>query len=402
MKVANKTNRSKRRGMALAMVMLLMVILFTIGTGLLGLSRNSQVLAIRTCSDIIARSAADAAMEKAIFEMNQKLEVTPWDDSTLPQATNQTLTNCDAVFSYTVTENGDLYFIEAIGNLHHAQRRTNSVLRLKGLFDNGILVVDKIEMENNNVIDAYNSTTGSTDENVQIGTISTESARIVFDNSTINGDVFVGVDGDVETVIQNGGGTINGQIYPLTEEPSLPVVTAPALPDMGVIDVQNNNTVTLRPDDSGKYTDITLGNSAVLEIDNGDVVIHVTGDVAMSNNSQIQIREDSSLTLYIDGNITGLNNAAINNEAHIPANFKMFLIGQNEQTIEFKNNADIYGAIYAPNADIVFENNTNFHGSITADSITMKNNADFYYDTALQDGKVDDQHVQFVIKHWQE
>ena len=105
-----------RRGSALALILATMVILLLIGTSLLSLGLHGQTLGIRTSKEIAARCAADAGLTKAIFEMNEKLKVKPWDDSILPETTDESLTNSDAAFSYTVT--GDIdsgYIIESIG-----------------------------------------------------------------------------------------------------------------------------------------------------------------------------------------------------------------------------------------------------------------------------------------------
>ena len=98
-----KLLNSKRRGSAIPLVMVAIMILLAMGVGLLDLGVKGRIYSIRTASDIAARCAADAGMTMALYEMNEKLKVKPWNDSTLPEATNESLPNCDAVFSYTIT-----------------------------------------------------------------------------------------------------------------------------------------------------------------------------------------------------------------------------------------------------------------------------------------------------------
>jgi len=98
-----KLLQSKKRGSALPLAVVAVLILLAMGTGLLSLGLQSRIISIRTTSDIAARSAADAGLIKALFEMNEKLKVEPWNGSSLPLGTNISLPNCDAVFSYTVT-----------------------------------------------------------------------------------------------------------------------------------------------------------------------------------------------------------------------------------------------------------------------------------------------------------
>ncbi|MFB0552656.1 MAG: collagen-binding domain-containing protein [Phycisphaerae bacterium] len=395
-----KLLQSKKRGSAIPLAVVALLILLAMGSGLLSLGLNSRVFSIRKTSDIIARCAADAGLTMALFRMNEKLQTLPWDGSILPQAIDANLPNCDATYSYTVT--GDLasgYTITSIGRAGQAQRTVSATLRLKGLFDNAIFVEETITMSQNNQVLGYNSATGETGLKVQIGTHSTAPESIIFGSGTIAGDVVVGVGGDPETVLKSGG-TIKGITYALSEEYELPTITPPTLPDMGTIDVLS--TTVLSPADSGRYTSITSLNGEILEISGGDVVLHVTGNINMDNFSEIRINDGSSLILYVDGNFTCINGAGINNPSGNCADFTLYATGTEPQVFELKNNSDVFGAVYAPNADIILKNNAVLHGSVTAKSFAIKNNGIFYYDAALSDVSIIDEGVRFVVKRWYE
>jgi hypothetical protein len=392
----------KQRGSAIPLAVVALLILLAMGTGLLSLGLNSRIFSIRTTSGISARCAADAGLTMALFRMNEKLPTLSWDGSTLPQAIDANLPNCDATYSYTIT--GDLaggYIIKSVGKADQVQRTVSATLRLKGLFENAIFVEQSITMNNNNQILGYNSDTGETDLKVQIGTNSTETGSIIFGSGTIEGDVVVGIGGDPETVVQSGG-TITGVTYALSEEYELPTIKPPTLTDMGTIDVLS--TTVLSPADSGRYTSITLLNGEILEISGGDVVLHITGDINMDNFSEIRINDGSSLTLYLDGNITCINGAGINNPSGNCSDFTLYGTGTGTepQVFELKNNSDVFGAIYAPNANIILKNNAVLHGSVTAKNFTIKNNGIFYYDAALSDVSIIDVGVRFVVKRWYE
>jgi len=396
-----KLLQSKKRGSAITLAVVVVLILLAMGAGLLSLGLNSRTVSTRTALDIAARCAADAGLTAALFEMNEKLKVEPWDGSTLPQATDIDLPNCDATYSYTVT--GDLtngYTIRSVGRAEQATRTVCATLRLQGLFEHAIFVEETITMEQNNQVVGYNSDTGETGLNVQIGTQSTAPGSITFGSGTITGDVVIGVGGDPQTVVQSGG-TITGRIYALSEEYELPTITPPALPDKGTIDVQS--TTVLSPADSGIYASITsLNNGGLIEITGGDVVLHITGDIRMDNFSEIRIDNGSSLTLYVDGNMTFVNGAGINNPSGKCADMKLYATGTDPQVLELKNNSNVFGVIYAPNADIIIKNNAVLHGSVTAKNFTIKNNGTFYYDEALRDVSVSDEGVSFVVKRWYE
>jgi hypothetical protein len=393
----------------MALMMVALVVLLVTGVGLLSMGLRSRIFALRMASEIAARCAADAGLTKALFEMNEKLGVFPWADSNLPQVTDEALPGCDATFSYTVTGDANSgYTVVSIGKSAHAQKQVSSTLRLKGLFEYGLLAKQTIVVEENTMVYGYDSDTGSTDTELAMGTISTAPGSVLLGGGggVIDGDVFVGAGGDTETVIQNSGTVINGQTYALNKEIPFPVITPPSLPDMGgTMDIIAGTTV-VGPADNGRYAGIVLLSTGMLEISGGDVVLHVTGDVVMNSGSQIQVDAGSSLTLYVDGDLAGdsLNNVEINNYTGIPGDFKLCLLGTSEPYIEFINNSDLFMAIYAPNTDVIFKNNTNFRGSIIAKSVYMKNNSTFYYDKALQGKSIGDNTVgvSFVIDRWQE
>ena len=395
-----KLLQSKNRGSAVPLAVVVVLILLAMGTGLLRLGLNSRIFSIRTASDIAARSAADAGLTKALFEMNEKLKVKPWDDSTLPQAIDASLPYCDAVFSYSITgDPASGYIITSVGTANQAQKTVYATLKLRGLFENLIFVEETIVINNNIMVVGYNSATGETNIKVQIGTHSTVPGSINLGTGTIDGDIAVGVGGDPETVVQSTG-TITGKIYALREEYVLPTIIPPALPDMGTIDV--SDTTILSPADNGRYAAITAPSNDILEIDGGDVVLHVTGNIDMDNLSEIQINDGSTLTLYVDGNITFINGAGINNPSGNCASFKLYATGTDPQVFEIQNNSNMLGVIYAPNADIILKNNAVMDGSIIAKSFTTKNNGTFYYDAALRDVSVGDEGARFVVKRWHE
>ena len=101
----NKLLQSKRSGSAIPLAVVAMLILLAMGVGLLSLGFNSRVYTIRNASGIKARSAADAGLAMALFEMNQKLQVKPFNEGTLPKAIDVDLPYTDQVCSYQVTKN---------------------------------------------------------------------------------------------------------------------------------------------------------------------------------------------------------------------------------------------------------------------------------------------------------
>ncbi len=392
-----KLLQSKKRGSAIPLAMLVVVILLATGTGLLSLGLHSRIISIRTTSDIAARSAADAGLTKALFEMNEKLKVKPWDGSSLPLETEISLPNCDAVYNYTVTSSAGGYTIQSTGTCDQAVRTVSCVLQLEGPFEAAIFTKEYLYMKSGGTVDWYNFDTD--DGSMQIGTNSTLVDSIVLqNNSSVNGDVVVGLGGNPDDVIRNNGATVTGSTTTLTQIVELPSVTVPesleSLPSLGTI---NENTTI---NTSARYSSIDLGNSETVII-SGDVTLYIIGDIALGNSAELQIAEGASLTLYLGGDFEGKNSSCVNNLTQDPQQLIIYGLDSCESMV-FKNGSDFYGSIYAPNAEVVMQNSSDVYGAVTAESFEQKNSATFYYDASLRDVSTSDELVRFVISNWSE
>ena len=393
-----KLLNSKRRGSAIPLVMLAVMILLAMGVGLLSLGTNSRIYSIRSASDIAARCAADAGLTMALFEMNEKLKVKPWNDSSLPEATNESLPYCEAAFSYTVTGNpGTGYTIESVGASGIAERKVVCILKPQGPFEFAVFAEDGAELKNSALVDWFNF--DADDEILKFGTNSIASGAFSFKNSsTINGDVVVGVGGNPDVVIDDFGANITGDTSALRESNVLPPIAVPqwleSLPSSGTI--TNDSTVT----NSAKYSSINLTNSKTLLID-GEVILYVTGEIILGNSAEVQIDNDSSLILYLGGDLEGKNSSTINNLTQEAKKLQIYCLDSCENML-FKNSSDFYGVIYAPNAEVIMNNSANVYGAVVARDFEQMNSSTFNYDASLRDASVNDEAVRFIVTNWQE
>ena len=374
-----KKIKSKRRGFAMALVLCAIVILLVTGTGLLRLGLHSRTFGARTCSDITARCAADAALTKALFDMNQKLMASAWDSNTMPEVTDEPLLNSDATFSYVVTgDMGNHYFVRCTGRSGQAAKTVNATLRLQGLFDNAILATNTISLKTGTTVEGYDSSNpGAGDVPVKIATSSEDEGSIKLKPGTsVDGDMLLGIDA----------------FYP--------DVTPPVLPYMGAIVLQDANMV-LGPEQSGQYDYTTLKMNGQIVIDGGDVVLHVTGDMWFGQGTELIIKEGSSLTIYLNGNLTAGNSSGINNETQDATSFILYGTGE-DQKFDLKAKCDWFGAIYAPDAQISIKAGANVYGAfVSADFEVMPGGA-VYYDAALQNVSTTDIGVLFIVDRWYE
>jgi len=394
----NRLLQSKKRGSAIPLAVVAVLILLAMGTGLLSMGLHSRTISLRITSDIAARCAADAGLIKALFEMNEKLKVDPWNGGSLPLETNVSLPNFDASYSYRVT--GDAsggYSVESTGTSGQAQRTVSCDLELRGPFEAAIFTENGIELKNSAVVDWYNFT--ADDRMMQIGTNSILPGAIGLRNSaTVNGDVVVGLSGNPDIVIDDYGATVTGDTRALTERYVMPPITVPewleSLPSSGII--HNDTTIT----NSARYSGIYLGNSETVTI-SGDTTLYITGDIVLGNSAELGIESDSSLIMYLDGNFEGKNSSTINNLTEDAQNLKIYGLDSCE-ILRFKNSSDFYGAIYAPNADVVMDNSSTIYGSIVSDSFEQRNSGTFNYDVLLRDVSINDEALYFTITNWRE
>jgi len=400
----------RRKDSVIALVLLAMVLLFVAGMGLLSLGLKSRQTAIRAASDIAAQCAADAGLAKALYEMNEKLKIKPWNDSTLPYATGAALPNCDATYNYTVTQDAITsdYVIYAIGTCGGLQRATQTTLALVGPYEYALLVKNNIELKNGTTIDQYNFGAGA--ENLQIGTLSTADGAI---NSrfgvTIDGDVLVGVGGNPDTVINSQQeAVITGECRALTEELKILDVVVPGY--LESLTSQGKLTGSATWSGPLKYDNIDLLPTKTITID-GPAEVYVVGTVKTKLNCTIRIvgtNPDASLILYVGGDgsttkgfILGMG-ATIANEHFDPRKIQIYGLNTCGK-IEFQGlNQSYYGTVYAPQANVVAGNSFQIYGCVVANNFSQVVNANFHFDASLRDVTVNDPVVKFTVGKWSE
>ena len=406
-----KKQRFKNHGSALPLAIVAIAILLVLGSTILSMGLSSRIYSLRTATDITARCAADAGLTRALYEMNQKLKVKPWNDTTLPLGKQISLTDCDAVYSYIVT--GDLgsgYTITSTGESGNATRVVSATIGLKGIFDHAILTKDALVLKSDTIIDGYNSNDLSKKNiKVDIGSQSTTDSSVILNNNvTVNGDVVVGIGGDTDTAIKDLGAAVSGDKRAATIKDPLPRVTAPALVDKGTSITTKGSTVKITPADSGVYTAIDLQKgkeNSILEVSEGDVVLHITGNIELDQGCDIIVKDGATLTIYVDGNILCREGSGINTEAppEEAATLQLYATGKDTQLFDVKAKSEWTGTIYAPNADVLLYANGDAYGSVVADTFEYKAGGNFHYDEALRDNvTAEDEGVTFAVTRWSE
>ena len=375
----NKLLQSKRIGSAIAAALLVVIILVVMGTGLLSLGLHGRMLASRTASEIAARCAADAGLTKAVFEMNEKLKVRPWDDNTLPQETDAILAPSDATFTYTITSSPDyIYTVDVTGRAGRGIKNISCTLTLVGLFRNAVYAQDSLVLENAFLIDAYSSEDGP------YGGVNALQPTTV-------------ATGDPNGVAM-GSGTIYGDVL-IDYGRELPAISPPEGEEFAVSKGILTDTVVIS--ENGKYDYIELKSDATITI-SGDVTLYVTGFFETRTYSEVEILPDSSLTLYLGGDMNLRNTSTVNNLTQEPKRCQVFGIGTTDQSFLMEQSSVFYGTIYAPDATVSLENGAELYGAIIADNADLRNSAELHFDATLLKTSVSEIGAEFIVQHWQE
>ena len=386
-----------RRGGALVLVIIAMVILFVTGVGLLAVGYGSRLLAIRDTAVIAARSAADAGASEAIHKLNKLLKDNPSfsDPPTSLNVTNQMIgsaSNNQSV-TYTVTGTWSNYTITSTGTSNGTTKTVTAYTRAAGLFDPAIYVAEELTMNNNDIVGAAAGT------ELIVGTLSTDAGAISGGSGTkINGNVFSPPGTNPASVIEADVG-VGYQKFAIDEPPPMGSNVMPTF--IGIDKILNEEPLS-----AGVYyyNDLTLEGTVTIT---GNVTMYVNDDIIMNNGEGLSINAGASLTIYINGDMIGKNNTELglnNNNVHHPESLKIYGTAQSPdtQTFSLKNNAAICAAIHAPNANITLMNNADVEGSIIAKNLTVKNNMDFVYNASIRNYAKTDPGVYLVIANWSE
>ncbi len=396
----------------LVLVVLVVLISFIIGTGLLALGTQSRVSSVNQVQDMKARSAADAGMERALQEINNAVRAKTWSESVTPYVNNAALPFSDSVYSIkTHYDTTDGYQVVSVGTDRDYTRSVSATLGLRGLFDNAIQCRDNITLKAGTVVDTIDSTISmdpaDCDEKAIIGTNSTDPDSIILNwGVVVDGDVVVGVGGDTSTVIKDLGATMDSS-YPMSTSVEFPAISAPSLfgPDTSIGIKKNEKTIGPGGDfpATGRFNNIKMSQGTTLRVI-GDCTLYITGDVTMGQNSEILLdaSKNAKLTIYLDGDWNSDNNSGINNETTATNTFSLYGTGPVGQAIDIKAKGEFYGVIYAPDANLTMYSGGNIYGSFVTNNFELKNPAEFFYDASLRTITVDQEGARFVINRWKE
>lgn len=177
-------------------------------------------------------------------------------------------------------------------------------------------------------------------------------------NVKINGDATVGPGATVSTaIVTSGNAKVTGTKSAAAETTVLdPITTPTGTTKLGAISISGNGSQTLA---AGTYE---------------------VSSITITGNGKLNI--SGNTTLYVTGNVNIAGNG-IATAGSLPTNLRLNVKGS---LVNLTGNATLYGAIYAPSAQLNISGNGGLYGGAVANWINNSGNGKVYFDKALQGG----------------
>jgi len=284
-----------------------------------------------------------------------------------------------------------LYEASVVGTSNGVQRSLQAVLQVEpqSIFQYAVFGDINVTVSGDVRIDSYDSRNGPYDVltnangNGNIGTNSTTADAIKLSgNIHIDGQLSLGPGvAQPETVVEGF------ESYMVTAEP--PVISGPemTLPEVSVpeglscidLSLSGQTTHTLSSPGVYCYNALSVGGGAVLTSD-GPVVVYLKDSLSFSGESVIGVTTD-------------------------PSQFTFLIAPDSSVDISpgaVSGSANIYAAMYGPNASFSISGDVHLYGSIVGRDATISGNVQFHYDEALADNNMLSAEAKVKLLSWQD
>ncbi|MFC2166559.1 hypothetical protein ACFLQZ_01180 [Acidobacteriota bacterium] len=398
-----QTKYNHEKGTVLAIALLLTIGMLILSMPFLTKLSGHYRVSENSYRSFAAMNLAEAGLERAIWELNYG-DISSWDGDDLlrtfsiPSVQAPGGSIIGDILITVATPAGDNPIVESTGQIDvsdnvHLSKTARAVLKKHGgdaLFNVGVFAEESLTLAANLNIEGDVGVNGTHPGALTIGT-----------NSVVSGDAYCGPGGDPFVAINlNGSAQVLGQQSAAAEIKNFPSVPLPEGMDYrGELNAQGN---LVEITESGEYTSFVLETGAVAEI-TGDVTLYISGIFSLGSNTELRIAEGGHLTLVLSGSLYLDSNCAVNNSLEDPTRLVILGTDSLTGTIHFESNTPFYGAVYLPQADLVFSSNIDFHGSAIGKSMVLNSNVDLSYAQELQDIEgLPAWDSLFIVKSWQE
>lgn len=423
--ITKEEKRNKECGAILTVSLLVTVAMLILALPFLSRLSAQYRVAEKSYKSLTALSLAEAGVERAIWEFNHgDADLSNWDgDISLRtmflssfQASGGDVVGDIQI--YVSDPEGVNPVVEAMGSVSYTGNSTiDKTVRvvlekeLEPVFSHSFFAHTGIQMKGNAIMDSYDSESGPYDpenpsSNGTIATNSTANDSIKLENNTnINGDVICGPEGNPDEVIDlRNSAVINGDTDTLRVEKQFP----PIPPPEGLIykDNYNSDHNPLLITESAEYHDFQIKGGDIVTVMGGTaeepITIYVNHDMKMDSNASFVVEEGSVVEVILGHRLDMNSNSYINNLTQ-DAKGLVILGTDSCDQIKFRSNQDSWTSIYTPLAEVTFESNGDFYGSLVADYIKLDSNVGLHYDESLAEwDKYSEETGNIIVKSWKE
>ena len=429
---------ASHKGIVLVLVAAGLALMLIMSVAMARLGFQSRLLTIRVTQETLARTAADAGHDRAVFELNNL--TSNWPASNDPSMTKSgTLPGTKQSYTFTVTyppvplELADydpyVYDIESIGRSGTSspkERKVFSTVVLKCGNAYGIFVQDTLEIKSKGTVDSYDSDlgpygfSGNQDMGVNIGT-----------NACGEGDVPIRMDADVaygseihvgplegpwaaataSDVVTGSAGDDFPEEYIFSESQVQPFTTWTFPPgqdpsEAATLNVPNGGEACLDCDENNVYKGIRVKNGGKVTIEGSDEVVLAVGagGFILDKGAILEIQTGATLMLYIGGDFIANNDSIIKilpEDDDKPARFTIRGTVDCQKVI-IHNSGDFTGVLDAGYASVDIMNSGDFKGMVTAHDAVIRNSGGFHFDKDLIRASPGDLGAKFVVVRWRE
>ena len=406
---SKKTNLNiDQRGSVLVVIISTIVVLSALTAGVLNLKTTSTYSQLYTNQQKLAYYLAESGGRYIIPEVTDDLNqaITNFHGKEFQLANSNdkftiSIDTATAAPNVLVVSTG----VVNAGTSAEVRQTITYELEAQSVFDYGAFATSSssqaIKVKDDGYVDYYNSNDGAYsglpttyDGNPLLAVNRTgwESIRLQ-DDAIIYGDVYVGPGGSASDIRIRHDAEVKGSKLTLSDTRTMSAGTyswtAAGATNLGDEDLDGNDNLTLT---AGTYRidDLEMDDNATLTI-SGDVILYITDDLHMhDDDNRIYINNGASLTLYMTGNNDSIElRGNVDNQNTVPKaeQFQIYAesdfdeIEVNLKTSE--GDAKLYAAIYAPNSEVKFKEDTQLFGAVVGQKVEVEDDAAIHYDKAL-------------------
>jgi len=162
----------------------------------------------------------------------------------------------------------------------------------------------------------------------------------------------------------------------LDNPPPLESLTPPAMsvPKVGSIERGNDFEGGFSTLTAGEYwcDAFWLGNQHTLTIE-GDVVLRADDSFAIRNHSTLLLAPGATLTIWTGGSLSLENNTSVG--MNLNDHTRITINHYGTEDVLFENTTEFQGTLHAPDATVTVTNTAQFYGAMTAADLTIDNTA---------------------------